>query len=80
MFFCGNVLELVGKQRIFEEIDDFTQWTEIIDNPKVEVYIEKNILQELKLKETILIDVVIGEVKGEKIGLLFIKKEKDVYG
>ncbi|MFX0041299.1 MAG: hypothetical protein ACFE8L_00165 [Candidatus Hodarchaeota archaeon] len=46
----------------------------------INVFIEKNLLPELELKDQILIDVAIGEVKGVKIGMLFIKKSQDVYG
>ncbi len=47
----------------------------------MEVYIEKELLPELNQKNLILIDAVIGNGEdGEMFGLLFMKKEKDVYG
>ena len=82
--FCGNVLELVEKQKIHDD-SEFIQWTEFeeisLDYPNVEVYIEKELLPELNQKNLILIDAVIGKGgDGETFGLLFMKKEKDVYG
>ena len=44
------------------------------------MYIEKQILLELEEKPLTIIDVAVGEVEGEKIGMLFIKKDSNVYG
>jgi len=38
--FCGNVIELVEKHKIFEDYEDFVEWKEIENNPDVEVFIE----------------------------------------
>ena len=80
MAFCGNVIELVEKYKVLDEKDDFIQWKEIEGNPNIEVYIENDLVSEFMEKELILIDVAIGELNGEQIGLLFIKKQEDVYG
>ncbi|MBD3254296.1 MAG: hypothetical protein GF383_04345 [Candidatus Lokiarchaeota archaeon] len=83
MAFCGNVLELVKKRKVIED-NDFIQWKEFKgfnpDNHNLEVYIEKSLLPELEEIELILIDVALGEVNGKSMGMLFMKKEKDVYG
>jgi hypothetical protein len=80
MAFCGNVLELVEKFKILEESENFIRWNEIEDVFDIEVYIEKELLTELQEKKELLIDIAIGEVNGEQIGFLFIKKKEDVYG
>ena len=46
----------------------------------IKVFIEEEIIPELKLKDQILIDAAIGEVYDEKIAMLFIKKPNNVYG
>lgn len=80
MAFCGNVIELVKKHKVLDEKENFFQWKEIEGKPNIEVYIENDLISEFKEKKLVLIDVAIGEVNGEQIGLLFIKKQKDVYG
>lgn len=80
MAFCGNVVELVKKFKIIEEKGDFIQWKEITGDSQVEVYIETNLIPEFKDMDLLLIDVAIGQIDGEKIGMLFIKKQNDVYG
>jgi hypothetical protein len=80
MAFCGNVVELVEKFKIIEEKSDFIQWREIVGDPQVEVYIETGIISEFTDMDLILIDVAVGQINGEKIGMLFIKKQNDVYG
>ena len=80
MAFCGNVVELVKKFKIIEEKGDFIQWKEIMGDSQVEVYIETNLIPEFKDMDLLLIDVAIGQIDGEKIGMLFIKKQNDVYG
>ncbi|MFX1256707.1 MAG: hypothetical protein ACFFAN_02525 [Promethearchaeota archaeon] len=77
-------MELVEKYKIHDD-KEFVKWTEFggipSDLSNIEVYIEKKILPELEQKDFILIDLAIGELKGgEKIAMLFIKKENDVYG
>jgi hypothetical protein len=84
MSFCGNVLELVKKQKVEEEISDFIRWTEFEkldpDDHRVELYIEKKLIPELKEKDIIVVDVAIGNLEdGNKMGMLFIKKD-NVYG
>ena len=80
MAFCGNVLELVEKYKILEENENFTQWKEIEGDPEIEVYIENEIISEYRDMELVFIDVAIGQIDDEKIGMLFIKKKNDVYG
>lgn len=84
MAFCGNVLELVEKQKVLDDSEEFFHWNEIegvsSEYPDIDVYIESSLIPELMEKKFLLIDAVVGEVKGGKIGLLFLKKENDVYG
>ncbi|MFO8017933.1 MAG: hypothetical protein R6U96_04815 [Promethearchaeia archaeon] len=85
MSFCGNVLELVQKRKIEKEISDFIRWTEFENlepnDPRVELYIEKQLIPELKQEDVLVIDVAIGELEdGNKMGMLFIKKGDNVYG
>jgi len=85
MAFCGNVLELVEKHKVLDDKEEFLNWTEFgpvsSGNPNLQVYIEKSLIPELMEKDLILIDAIIGKTKSsKKIGLLFIRKENDVYG
>ena len=81
MAFCGNVIELVEMHKILDDKEEFIKWTEFDNISSIEVYIEKNELNELMKKNLIIIDAFVGETKdNEKIGLLFIKKENNVYG
>ena len=80
MAFCGNVIELVEKYKVLDEKENFVLWKDIIDNPNIEVYIENDLIQELAEKDIVLIDVAVGELNGDQIGLLFLKKQNDVYG
>ena len=41
---------------------------------------ENNLISEFMEEDLVLIDVAIGELNGEQIGLFIIKKQKDVYG
>ena len=75
MTFCGNVMELVEKKEVLDGYLDFKKWPEIEENPDIEVYIEASLIPELKEKDKITIDAAIGEVKGEKIGMLFIQRD-----
>ena len=81
MDICGNILELVEKHKILSEAVNFTKWTEFEENfDKFEVYIEKVIIPELINQQLILIDAAVGKLQnGEKFGLLFIKKDDNVY-
>ncbi|TKJ25454.1 MAG: hypothetical protein CEE42_07560 [Promethearchaeota archaeon Loki_b31] len=85
MCFCGNFVELVEKYKLLDD-HDFVEWKDIdIENENfkdqlVEVYIEKEIIPELEKKPLIIVDAAIGEVEGKKVGLLFIKKNSNVYG
>ncbi|MGQ4875115.1 MAG: hypothetical protein ACTSVV_17030 [Promethearchaeota archaeon] len=80
MTFCGNVLELIEREKIIESPFEFVKWSDIINNDGIDVYIEKSIIPELDQKEEMIIDAAIGEINGKKIGMLFIKKDKNVYG
>ena len=80
MSFCGNVLELVQKYKIFEDKEHFILWNNIEKNPNIEVYIEEKVLPEIEEDDLLFIDAIIAEVKGEKSAFLFIRKNKDVYG
>lgn len=81
MAVCGNMLELVEKHKILNEEKNFVKWTDFegnIDN--IEVYIEKDIMPELINQQFILIDAAVGKLQnGEKFGLLYIKKDDNVY-
>jgi len=85
MSFCGNVVELVEKRKVIEDYE-FVQWNNTnlqdIDQTglEIEVYIEKKILSELVDKSLVIIDAAIGKIEGNKVGMLFMKKDKDVYG
>ena len=81
MSFCGNVLELVEKEKVLESYPEFVQWTEIDENIDIEVYMEKSIIPELEAMGLIVIDAIISTIKNEKVGLLFMKKlNNDTYG
>ncbi|TFF69023.1 MAG: hypothetical protein EU516_01525 [Promethearchaeota archaeon] len=85
MSFCGNFVEMVEKQKV-EEDSDFILWTDSnLDELKfkeseIEIYIEGSIIPELEEKSMIIIDAAKGEVKNRTVGVLFIKKESNVYG
>lgn len=85
MCFCGNFVELVEKYKLLDD-HDFVKWKDIdVENEdfkdqRVEVYIEKEIIHELEKKPLIIVDAAIGEVEGKKVGMLFIKKNSNVYG
>ncbi|MFX1587176.1 MAG: hypothetical protein ACFFC1_03390 [Promethearchaeota archaeon] len=85
MNFCGNVVELVEKYKVYND-DDFIRWKDtniyenIDDYLEIEVYIEKKIISELEEKPLIIIDAAIGEVNGNKVGILFMKKNSNLYG
>ena len=78
--FCGNVVELVEKHKVLDEFIKFIPWNDDNIFKDVEIYIEETIIPELTKEERIIIDVAIGEVKGEKFGMFFIKKSENVYG
>jgi len=85
MSLCGNFVELVEKFKLLDD-DDFDKLKDTdIENEQfktehIEVYIEKTIIPELEEKPLTIVDVVVGEVKGKKVGMLFIKKNSNVYG
>ncbi len=85
MSLCGNFVELVEKFKLLDD-DDFVKLKDNdIENEQfkvehIEVYIEKLIIPELEEKPLTIVDVAVGEVKGKKVGLLFIKKNANVYG
>ena len=84
MSFCGNVVELVEKDKVVNDMD-FFQWNDTnIGNyhseiEKVEIYIEEKVLEELENKPMVIIDAVTKETKDSKVGMLFMKKESNVY-
>ena len=81
MSFCGNVLELVEKEKVLEGYPEFIQWTDIDGDGDIEVYLEKSIIPELKEQGLVVIDAIISDIKGKKVGLLFMKKlNNDTYG
>jgi hypothetical protein len=85
MRFCGNFVELVEEHEILEDTDFIRLSNSEIENQQfktasIDVYIEKQIILELEEKPLTLVDVALGEVKGEKLGMLFIKKDSNVYG
>ena len=86
MVFCGNVVELVEKKKVIKD-EDFIQWRDTnineifnYDEIIIEVFIEKTIIPELELKPLILIDIATSQINGKRIGMLFIKKNSNVYG
>ncbi|MGB5913075.1 MAG: hypothetical protein WBH31_17930 [Promethearchaeia archaeon] len=85
MSFCGNVVELVEKYKVYND-NDFIEWknTNIYENLntslEIEVYIEKKMISQLEKKPLIIIDAAIGDVSGNKVGILFMKKDSKVYG
>lgn len=85
MSFCGNIVELVEKYKVYND-NDFIGWKntniyEKLNNDlEIEVYIEKKIIPQLEKKPLIIIDAAIGEVSGNKVGILFMKKDYNVYG
>lgn len=85
MSFCGNIVELVEKYKVVNDMD-FILWndTNIENNDseieKIEIYIEEKILEELEIKPLIIIDAVTRETEDSKVGMLFMKKESHVYG
>jgi len=54
---------------------DFTIWfdDESTDTLGTQVYIDNKIIEELQQNSVIQINVALGELKGEKIGFLFMK-------
>jgi hypothetical protein len=85
MSFCGNFVEMVEKHKVDEDMD-FILWSDTnLDDEKVkkaeiEVYIEKSIIPELEEKSLIIIDAAKGEISNKTVGVLFIKKDSNVYG
>ena len=85
MSLCGNFVELVEKFKLLDD-DDFIKLNDTeIENEQfkaedIEVYIEKLIIPELEEKPLTIVDAAIGEVNGKKVGLLFIKKNSNIYG
>lgn len=85
MTFCGNLVELIEKKKVYKD-SDFLRWentnlTQILrDKVDIEVYIEKQLINELNEKPMVIIDAAIGQTGEGEIGMLFIKKEQNVYG
>jgi hypothetical protein len=85
MSLCGNFVELVEKFKLLDD-DDFVKLKDTdIENEQfkaehIEVYIEKLIIPELEEKPLTIVDAAVGEVNGKKVGLLFLKKNSNVYG
>ncbi|TXT65083.1 MAG: hypothetical protein BAJALOKI1v1_470005 [Promethearchaeota archaeon] len=80
MAFCGNIVELVQKRKVLNDSVGFVKWNQFDGDYDVEVYIEDTLVEEFKDKTMLLIDAALGEVKGKTIGMLFIKKDSNVYG
>jgi hypothetical protein len=81
MSFCGNVLELVEKGQVLDGYPEFIQWNDIDENVDIEVYMEKSIVPELEEQGLVVVDAFISDIKGKKVGLLFMKKtNNDTYG
>jgi hypothetical protein len=85
MSFCGNVVELVEEYKLLND-DDFIRLNDSeIENRQIKtkhinVYIEKKIIHEFEAKTLTIVDAAIGDIEGKKVGMLFIKKNSDVYG
>lgn len=85
MSFCGNFVEMVEKHKVDEDMD-FILWSdtnlddEKVNKAEIEVYIEKSIIPELEEKSLIIIDAAKGEISNKTVGVLFIKKDSNVYG
>ena len=77
---CGNVVELVKKSKMEKELSDFILWKRKNNGKDFEVYIEKEIIPELKSKKKLFIDVAQGKIKDKEISILFFKKDSNVYG
>jgi hypothetical protein len=80
MAFCGNVVELVKKQKVLKDKKGFVKWDEFDEDYDVEVYIENPLVHEFEEKSAMVIDAALGEIKGSTMGMLFIKKTENVYG
>ena len=74
------MVELVEKHKVLDDSIKFIPWNDDNKYNDVEIYIEESIIPELTNEALITIDVAIGLIKGEKFGLLFIKKDPNVYG
>jgi hypothetical protein len=85
MSFCGNFVEMVEKHKVDFDTD-FILWLDTnLDEEKsqkgeIEVYIERSIIPELEEKSLVIIDAAKGEVSNKTVGVLFIKKDSNVYG
>ena len=85
MSLCGNFVELVEKYKLLDD-NDFVKLKDTdIENEQlkaehIEIYIEKDIIPELEEKPLTIVDAAVGEVKGKKVGVLFIKKNSNLYG
>jgi hypothetical protein len=66
-------VELIEYKKVMDDMD-FIIWTdESTDTLGTQIYIENKIIDELEQNSVIQINVALGEVKGEKIGFLFMK-------
>ncbi|MFX1238500.1 MAG: hypothetical protein ACFFAS_04000 [Promethearchaeota archaeon] len=77
------MLELVEKYKVLEDYPEFVRWHKFETDPSFEVYVEKDVLIEFKKegKKFLLIDAVVGETNGKKVGMLFFKNiNKNNYG
>lgn len=81
MTFCGNVLELVEKHNVLDGYPEFIKWNDFEEDYDLEVYMEKSIIPELKDQGLIVIDAILSEINGKKMGMLFMKRlNNKVYG
>ena len=81
MSICGNFVELVERSKVFTD-SDFERCydTNLDKNSEIEIYIERKIIPELEEKSLIIIEAAIGNVEGQEVGMLFIKRNSNTYG
>lgn len=80
MAFCGNVVELVPKNKVLKDRKGFTKWDDLADDYGVDVFLENEVIPEYQKKSEIYIDAALGNVDGKEMGMLFIQKGSNVYG
>ncbi len=74
------MVELVPKHKILNDRKGFIKWDNLDKDYGVDVFLEKDVIPELKSKPEVLIDAALGHVNGKEMGMLFIKKSSNVYG
>jgi len=71
---------VVDKNKILNDSHLFILWDDVEGNPPIEIFIEDQVMDEVEQKPELLIDAVIGEIKDKEYGMLFIKKDSNIYG